>query len=200
MTLIAYNGLKSDTMSKFIHIKVLRYADPVFTYNVSHDTVFVHANPSITFINYYWNFNDPANPLTSFATGKDTLHVYADSTAKYEIDLTVVNACGPKFHSDSVKIVIPRLPSDLNFVSNLAIVPNPVDNGILNGYYNSFTGSDFLIVIYDPLGRLITEEYFTFQQGINGFQIDVSDYSEGVYIVTLLSGNTYARRKFIVRK
>lgn len=200
VTLIAYNGAKSDTLSKFIHIKVLRYADPVFTYTVSYDTVFVHANPSITFINYYWNFNDPANPLSSFATGGDTLHVYSDSTAKYEIDLTVVNACGPKFHSDSVKIVIPRLPPDLSFVSNLAILPNPVENGVLNAYYNSFSNGDFLAVIYDPLGRLITEEYFTFRQGINGFQMDVSNYSEGVYVLSLLSGNTYARRKFIVRK
>ncbi|MGZ3884588.1 MAG: PKD domain-containing protein [Bacteroidia bacterium] len=198
--LVAYNGSKSDTLSKIIHINVLSYADPSFTYSISYDTVFVHATPAGSQTGYFWNFNDPLDPSASLGSGKDTLHVYKDSTAAYEIDLTVVNACGPKFKADSVRIVIPKVPPNLSFTSNLAILPNPVENGTLNIFYNSFTNADFLAVIYDPLGRLMTEEYFTFQQGINGFQMDVSRFSEGVYVLNLISENTYVRRKFIVRK
>lgn len=198
--LIAYNGTKSDTLIKPIHITVLDYANPSFSYTISYDTVFVHGITEIPAAGYFWNFNDPANPLTTTASGRDTMHVYKDSSAHYEIDLTVVNPCGPKFNSDSIRIVIPQLPPALSFTSNLAIVPSPVENGQLNAYYNSFTATDVLAAIYDPLGRLLTEEYFSFQPGINGFQMNVAEFAEGVYVLNLVSQNTYTRRKFIIKR
>ncbi len=199
VTLISYNGTKSDTITKQIFVDVPSFANALFTYITSYDTVFVHANFSGYSANYYWNFNDPVNPLTSLGTGRDTLHIYSDSTAKYDISLTVVNLCGPKFSSDSAQVISLKLPSALSFTSNLAIIPNPVENGELNVFYNSLITGDFLVTVYDPLGRIIVQEYFTFLPGINGFKIPTPNFLSGVYVLSLLSQNNYTRRKFIIK-
>ncbi len=198
--LISYNGFKSDTITKTIYVDTKSYVNPLFTYTISYDTVFVHANYGGASTNYYWSFNDPFNPITNYATGKDTMHVYKDSTAAYNISLTVVNSCGPASHSDSIRIISLPLPANLTFISNMAIIPNPIENGSLNVFYNSFTNADFLVTIYDPIGRIIHEEYFTFQQSINGFKIPTADFSNGLYILSIHSENTYARRKFVVKQ
>jgi PKD repeat protein len=203
VTLISYNGTKSDTIKKIIYIDAISYVDPTFTYTVSFNTVFVHANFNGGSTNYYWNFNDPLNPLTSNSTGRDTIHVFRDSTAQYIVSLTVVNQCGPRFYSDTVQInssKIPlQLPSGLTFTSNLAIVPNPVENNELNVFYDSFTDSDFLVNVYNPLGQIVFEEYYTFLSGINGFKVSTIGFAKGLYIITIFSDKTYARRKFVVQ-
>jgi PKD repeat protein len=200
--LIAYNGSKSDTILTRIYIDVISYVSPAFSYTISSDTVFVHANYGGISTVYYWNFNDPLHPGTTSATGRDTLHIFTDSTAKYNISLTAINACGPAFSNDSIQIIsaihLPQTPSHLQFISNLAIIPDPVENDELNVFYDSFTTGDFLVTIYDPIGRLMTEEYFTFLPGTNGFKIATPGYSKGVYVLTLIYQNTYTRRKFVI--
>jgi PKD repeat protein len=196
--LIAYNGIKSDTLSQIIYVSVAGYTNPSFTYTISYDTVFVHAAYTGTQTNYYWSFNDPNNSATNFAVGKDTLHIYKDSIAAYGINLTVINPCGPTFKIDTVYIDL--LPDHLTFVSNLAIIPNPASGSTINVYYNSFNSANYLATVYNALGEIVFELYFSFQAGVNGFKILNDGLAPGPYILVLQSENTYARRKFIVLK
>lgn len=105
VTLIAKNGSKSDTISKSVSILEISFVSTAFTYTISCDTVFVHAGYSYP-TSFYWNFGDYASPK-NFAKGRDTLHIYKDSAATYDIGLTAVNQCGPFFGNDSVRIVTP---------------------------------------------------------------------------------------------
>ncbi|HXB38947.1 MAG TPA: PKD domain-containing protein [Bacteroidia bacterium] len=203
--LIAYNGTKSDTMAKKVHVNVIGYSSAAFTYTVSYNTLFVHANYTDGQTNYFWSFNDPVNPAKNFATGRDTLHVYKDSLALYQVNLTTRNPCGLVFNLDTIRLThlaadTNRLPLNLTFSSNLAIVPNPSSGGTLNVFYNSFNDGDYLVHIYNTLGDIIFERYFAFKSGINGFKISLDDLAQGAYVIILQSENTYARKKFVVLK
>ncbi len=205
ITLIASNGAKADTLTKSVYINVLNYATAAFTYTVSYNTVYVHANYYDGQTNYFWAFNDVYNPSKNFAIGRDTVHVYKDSLAKYQINLTTRNSCGLAFSLDTFSIThlaadTNRLPPNLSFVSNLAIVPNPISDGTLSVYYNSFNSGDYLARIYTTLGDVIFEKYFAFQSGVNGFKIVLDNLAQGAYMLVLESENTYARRKFMVLK
>ncbi|MFI5141873.1 MAG: PKD domain-containing protein, partial [Bacteroidia bacterium] len=101
VTLIAYNGFKSDTLKQQIHIATESSGNGNFTYTISGDTVFFHATySSHTPTTYNWAFGDPGG----YASGKDTMHVYKDSTAIYGVTLVVVNGCGPIYGGDSIHI------------------------------------------------------------------------------------------------
>jgi PKD repeat protein len=91
VTLIGYNGIKSDTLTQQIHLLSVGFANPAFTYTVSHDTVFVHGVESAPNNLFYWTWQDG-----TYSSGQDTFHVYKDSTAQYVVTLLVVNGvCGP---------------------------------------------------------------------------------------------------------
>ncbi len=196
VTLIAYEGIKSDTLKKQIHINVTSLANASFTAISSNDTVWVHANYSgVPNAVYHWSFGDG-----SHATGKDTTHVYADTVFSYKVNLTVHNLCGSVSKTDTLQISVPEPPAHLNFSNtNLTIAPNPISNeDYLDAFYNAYTDDNYLAQVYNSLGQKMFEEYFSFQRGINEFKINTSGFSDGVYMLALQSGNSFIRKKFYV--
>jgi PKD repeat protein len=110
VTLIAYNGNKSDTLKKQIYITIESYCNSNFTYVIAHDTVFFHATyASHTPTSYQWAFGD--NSINGYGSGRDTMHVYKDSTATYAVGLSTGNACGPIYGEDSIHITQQPPPS-----------------------------------------------------------------------------------------
>jgi len=108
VTLIGYNGVKSDTLHQQVHLFSVGYANPAYTYTVSHDTVFVHAVESTPNNLFYWSWGN------AFSTGQDTFHVYKDSTATYIVTLVVVNGvCGPTIPGRQDTINISQQPPPL---------------------------------------------------------------------------------------
>jgi len=114
VTLIGYNGLKSDTLRQQIHILSVGFVNPAFTYTVSHDTVFVHGVDSSPNNAFNWTWADG-----TYSTGQDTFHVYKDSTATYIITLFAINGlCGPGSSTNTISISQqpPPLP-DFSFIN-----------------------------------------------------------------------------------
>lgn len=194
--LIAYNGSLSDTLTEQIHVDVTSQPNAGFTAISSNDTLWVHANytcvPSAT---YNWNFGNG-----TFATGKDTMHIYADTVFSYIVTLIVNNACGAILKTDTVHIIVPEPPAHLDFDnSTLVIAPNPVTNNeYLEAFYSAYANDKYLVYVYSSLGQKMYVAYFAFTSGINEFKINTSGYSEGMYILVLQSGNSYVRKKFYV--
>jgi len=196
VTLIAYNGIFSDTLTKQIHVDVISFANGDFTTVISNDTLWVHAGyAGIPNAIYNWSFGDG-----SHATGKDTMHIYADTIFTYQVKLTVNNLCGSVFKTDTIQIIVPEPPSHLDFSNSiLTVVPNPVSNsGYIDAFYNAYTPDNYLAQVYNALGQKMFEEYFSFQSGINEFKISTSGFSEGIYLLVLQSGNSFIRKKFYV--
>ncbi len=202
VTLIGYNGIKSDTLKRQIHIPSVGFVNPAFTYTVSHDTAFVHGIDSSPNNSFNWTWADG-----TYSTGEDTFHVYKDSTAAYNVTLFAINSvCGAASSSDSIKIShsiktpAPKPPPDLDFSNSiLTIVPNPVStSGYIDAFFNAYTPDNYLTQVYNAIGQKMFEEYFSFDSGINEFKISTVNFSSGVYIMVMQAGNSYIRRKFYV--
>ncbi|MHB8261169.1 MAG: PKD domain-containing protein [Bacteroidia bacterium] len=198
VTLIGYNGSKSDTLKQQVYIKTIGFVNPAFTYTVSHDTVFVHAVDTDPGNSFNWTWGN------GFSTGQDTFHVYKDSTAAYVVTLFAVNyICGPASSHDTIRIIHqPTLipPPNLDFSNSiLTIVPNPVaNNGYVDAFFSSYSSADYLTQVYNSLGQKMFEEYFSLENGINEFKISTANFSSGVYLMVLTSGNSYIRKKFYI--
>ncbi|MGZ3893428.1 MAG: PKD domain-containing protein [Bacteroidia bacterium] len=196
--LIAYNGILSDTLTQQIHIEITSLPNAGFTTVSSNDTLWVHANySSVPNATYNWNFGDGTT-----GTGKDTLHIYADAVSSYIVTLTVYNLCGAILKTDSVHIIVPEPPPHLNFNNTtLAIAPNPVsNNSYLEAFYSAYADDKYLCHIYSSLGQKMYEGSYAFTSGINGFKISTTGFSEGMYVLTLQSGNSFVRKKFYIAR
>jgi PKD repeat protein len=197
VTLTAYNTGDSSTLTKQIHVPATSSANASFTISVANDTLRVHANyTGIPNPTYNWTFGDG-----SHATVRDTMHVYYDTTQFYHVKLTVTNVCGTVFKTDTIQTIYydNRPPDNLDFShSTLVIAPNPVSNGYVDAFYNSYNDNNYLAQVYNALGQKMFEENFAFQLGVNEFKISTANLSSGVYVLVLQAGNSYIRQKFYI--
>jgi PKD repeat protein len=197
VTLKAYNTGDSSILTQQIHVTVVSSPSAIFTTSVGNDTLRVHANyTGIPAPTYNWTFGDG-----SHATGRDTIHIYYDSTLSYQVKLTVTNVCGLAFYSNTVQTVYynDKPPAGLDFShATLVIAPNPVSNGYIDAFYNSYNDNTYLTQVYNALGQKMFEEYFSFQLGVNEFKISTANLSSGVYVLVLQAGNSYIRQKFYI--
>ena len=196
--LTAYNGSDSSKITQQIHVTITSSANANFTTSISNDTLRVHANyVGIPAATYNWSFGDGAH-----AIGKDTMHIYYDSTQFYIVKLNVTNSCGISTQSDTIKTIYynNKPPSGLNFSNSiLTIVPNPVsNNSYIDAFFNSYNDNTYLAQVYNALGQKMFEENFAFQTGINEFKISTANLSAGVYVLVLQAGNSYIRKKFYI--
>ncbi|HTA63508.1 MAG TPA: PKD domain-containing protein [Bacteroidia bacterium] len=195
VTLSAYNTGDSSTLTQQIHVTATSSADASFTTSIANDTLRVHATyTGVPTPTYNWTFGDG-----SHATGRDTVHIYYDTTAFYHVKLTVTNLCGVANKIDTIQTIYynNKPPAGLDFThSTVAIAPNIVTNGYLDAFYNSYNDNNYLVQIYNALGQKMFEEYFAFQLGINEFKISTTGFSSGVYVLVLQAGNSYIRQKF----
>ena len=198
VALTAYNTGDSSMLTKLIHVSTTSSADASFTTVISNDTLRAHANyTGIPAPTYYWTFGDGTH-----ATGRDTVHIYYDTTQFYNVKLIVTNLCGVVSKTDTIQTIYynNKPPSNLDFShSILTIAPNPVpNNSYVDAFFNSYDDNIYLGQIYNSLGQKMFEEYFAFQFGINEFKISTVNLSSGLYVLTLQAGNSYMRQKFYI--
>ena len=196
VTLTAINGTDSNKLTQPIYIDVVSSPNANYTYHSSNDTLWAAATyTGIPAAIYNWTFGDGGH-----TTGKNAMHIYADTVKTYYVKLEVNNACGAVFKTDTIKITVPLPPPNLDFSNSiLTIVPSPVsNNSYIDAFFNAYAPADYLTQIYNSIGQKMFEEYFSFESGVNEFKISSANFSSGVYILVMQAGNSYIRRKFYV--
>ncbi|MCC7244239.1 MAG: PKD domain-containing protein, partial [Saprospiraceae bacterium] len=100
VTLVATNGLGSDTEIKTNYITVL--APPVagFTYSLNNLTA-TFTNTSTNGVTYFWNFGDGTN-----STAANPVHTYAVG-GSYTVTLTVTSPCGNVMTTQMLATITP---------------------------------------------------------------------------------------------
>lgn len=139
-------------------------------------TTVTGATPPYT---YLWSTGATTPEVKNLPSGNHTVTV----TAQYACDSVFTCSCSPTM-------------SNYNLVSSgITIYPNP-STGIFNISIVKPTSSIYTINVHDVLGnQILTKEYNQESE----FQIDLSTYSCGMYVISIESGHEAIRRWKVVK-
>lgn len=88
-------------------------------------------------------------------------------------------------------LISPLSTNNFNIAENIAVYPNPVDNGFVNITTNLF--GDKEITLVDLNGRILKQEVMTSDY------LDLSHVSKGIYVLQTRVGNLVFNNKLIVK-
>lgn len=135
-------------------------------------------------------------PGSMIASGINTTNI----TVNYGIQagsLSVMaqNSCGSSSASLMSVMMNCREESEVDrqFVS---VYPNPATQQ-LNLVIQSETDNKLMVGIYDSRGKLVHQQNYSTQHGEQKITIDISNLSEGIYLIDVNVGNSVEKMKFV---
>ncbi|HXB38940.1 MAG TPA: PKD domain-containing protein [Bacteroidia bacterium] len=192
VSLIASNGINSDTTVKQIFVDLTHFPTADFTYRQSHDTVFFHAVDTDKGLLYSWVFGN-----YKYGTRRDTFTVYPDTGGIFIVTLLAYDHCFHAGHTDTIRI---KSGIPYNFSnSSLLALPNPaVVNSDLNLLYNSAGANNATLHMYNTLGQTVLENDYSFHVGLNQFKVPINNLAEGIYYLILQGDVIKSGIKFLI--
>lgn len=167
--------------------------DPLPTADFSYtnnDPEIVFSNQSANGDSYYWDFGDG-----NTSGLENPAHTY-DANGTYEIMLIVANDCGADTIIQNITISSSAIEELLSF-NNISIYPNPAyDNLYIS--LSSVSEQDITIVMTDILGRKLLNKKLNLLKGDYIESIDVNNFPEGIYIISLTTGKGLVKRKILI--
>ena len=163
--------------------------DALFTYTADRSNV-SFTNGSTNADSYLWDFGDGHASIKS-----DPDHIYFAS-GTYIVSLTATNWCGNHVITDTIEVDLAL--SNHNIESEgFNIYPNPSDGKI----YLELSHSDnkkISLEVIDVSGKTVMNEHLL--NNSERIFIDLSNLSEGFYIVRLMESNKIRTAKLIIEK
>ena len=182
--LIASNICSADTMCMD---SVLVCVDPVadfsFTIDSSGNASFTDLSSGFGTGAYAWDFGDGTT-----STDQNPTHVYT-TDGNFVVCLVFTDDCGSNTYCDTLNVGLTGMPVPLSD-GGLTVYPNP-SSGIftLQGAHSS----PVQLRVWDPMGRIVREE--NWMPAAGNHEIDLRDYSAGIYLLELnKEGKRYFRK------
>ncbi|MEA3495402.1 MAG: PKD domain-containing protein, partial [Bacteroidota bacterium] len=130
------------------------------------------------FASYLWN--DDSTAQTKLIKG----NLLAVGNYQYSVVVHDLNACST---SDTIIIsIIPSAINDEDFKTKIKLFPNPCGN-LLNIKIEGITKQKLQIELIDFYGRSVYREELNTVKSITKSQIDMTDYSKGIYLIKFSS-------------
>ncbi len=142
-------------------------------------------------IHYTWLTGD-GNLIQSDAAG--TYYGYKVK-GKYCVTMTAANVAGCECSSTKCITLTTGIDNAEDLDKAISVYPNP-NNGQLHVVFDSEFNKDMLISIYDALGALVK----TVMIEGNDAEIDLSGFSNGVYVIKVTVDKQVAVKKIILHK
>ncbi|MBC8047540.1 MAG: T9SS type A sorting domain-containing protein, partial [Fimbriimonadaceae bacterium] len=161
------------------------------------------ASLTITFENtsegadeYFWDFG-VSGIDTDTSTLETPTYTFPD-TASYEV---ILIAAGCSADTTTLNVFAGTVAiNDIDFIQSLAIYPNPAQNE-LNIQMFAGQNADATIQITDITGRVVAEKNsVVVHSGENSIKLDVSDLSNGMYMLNIFSETDKQSMKVIINK
>jgi len=113
--------------------------------------------------------------------------------ASISLDLLIPNECDTAFlNSTSI--------ADLQEEISVEVFPNPITNDLNVVIENELLENDIIFTISNLFGRTVHQEQMNFPNKEIEHQLNVSTYPEGVYLLTMQSGNQIVTKKFVINR
>jgi len=191
VTLIASNGLGSDTFGLTEYISILD--EPTANFDFTEvDGLVTFNNSSTNSTSYFWDFGNGNTSMEATPTNQ------YDMTGDYDITLIASNTCGSDTISQSVSIELTST-RDFSTFESFTVFPNP-GNGLFVVELNGVPEANIEFVAYNMLGQQVFLESFPFGNGELKEQIDLSGLPEGGYILKLHTETSLVFGKVVIQK
>jgi PKD repeat protein len=194
-----YSGTGNDSVAVFSQIQVspspvANFSNFELNPNEGADTV-QFADNSIFATSWYWDFDDPASGSNNSSTEQNPLHVF-NSNGTYEVTLWVSNSYGC---TDSITIAssVNVGIDEVEATDLISVYPNPASE-TLTVSMSALTSENGLVKVVDMVGRIVVERSIILKSGLNLFDLDVTQLSDGPYVLLVQLDEGDITQYFIV--
>lgn len=193
ITLIASDGIETDTLIRTNYISIFPKPIVDFIYNINGDTVQFIDQTLGTISQWNWDLGNSttsnyANPVTTYPYPPDSC---------YDVTLSVINNFGCMASLTKNDYICINSTTSINEIKNnsISIYPSPITN---NQKLTVKVKGLEKIVVYDVLGSLI--QLPTISKNENEIIFETNQLNKGVYFLQLLfDDGSSATKKIIVQ-
>lgn len=151
--------------------------------------------PAVYGANSY-NWNVPNGAI--IIAGQGTSNVIVDwGTTSGVVSVTASNACGNGGTRTLPVFVGCRVAGNSNASAELLVAPNPARD-LANISFKSTKNDSYTVTVSDLTGRVMMNVKGTSVEGINTHQLNLSDMSAGIYMVTVQTKEFSTQTRLIV--
>jgi hypothetical protein len=87
--------------------------------------------------------------------------------------------------------------SENELLSEISLYPNPASNNV-NLVFNAAKASKASVTVYNTVGQAVTTMNKNLISGSNTIQLDITEYTTGIYFVsTVVEGKTYSQKLIV---
>ena len=134
----------------------------------------------------YWTENDATTPFNASHASlfwNDSIYVNMHTVANPNGELrgqaSMMTACD---------MMATSIQSINNLIANVELFPNPTTGQLTMGL-NSIESSDYILSVRNILGATVLEQNLSLNQGYQQVQLDLSNFAQGMYIISLSNGS-----------
>jgi hypothetical protein len=143
--------------------------------------------------------NIPFPAVYIWSTGATTALIFVTPTVTTTYTVTAYTPCGP--YTDTITVYVNGangIPVLNNSSTNLNIYPNP-STGMVN-IQSSVVSSQWSVEVYDVLGQVVYQKTEQINGGKINEQVNLTDLSDGIYTLRLITDNGSAVRKVVIMR
>lgn len=149
---------------------------------------------------YFWKLVTPTGAVIQNGQGTTSAGVKFNTVGTEKVKVRGENACAVGYYASLIVTVTncPRFgeTTELNTLGMEAF-PNPTSD-LINVSFTAPKDENYRMVLVDLMGRVVKDENFAAQEGLNQLKWDMSPYQSGMYVLTVQSASGKSQLRIIV--
>ncbi|MBK7963893.1 MAG: T9SS type A sorting domain-containing protein [Bacteroidetes bacterium] len=149
---------------------------------------------------YFWKLTSTSGAIIQSGQGTEVANIKFNSAGTEKVKVRAENACALGYYFKIIVTVTncPRFGEVTDFNSlGMEAYPNPTSD-LINISFTAPKDENYRMVLVDLMGRIVKEESFAAQEGINQLKWDMSPYLSGMYIMTIQSSSGKSQVRIVV--
>ena len=149
-------------------------------------------NQSFNADSYFWDFGDGDT-----SSLENPSHTYTES-GQYIVSQSAYNNCFVDVDIDTINVIVTKIQQSYE-KNQISIFQNPGSFDIDVSFRGIISTSEIKIEILDNKGIIVVKDYFSGDEDVNNFRVNLSICKPGIYYLRILLGDKLLVKKFILR-